>query len=96
MRRAELSVKANVNMWKALVRPNLEYGAELWGFGNWEEAEVIQRSVARKILRCKQAVNAGVCGELGLWTMESREISSTEDLLKEACIQYRSLVKRST
>ena len=73
MRRAELSVKANVNMWKALVRPNLEYGAELWGFGNWEEAEVIQRSVARKILHCNsKAVNAGVRGELGLWTMESR------------------------
>ena len=73
MRRAELSVKANVNMWKALVRPGLEYGAEVLGFGNWTEAELIQRSVARKILHCNsKAVNAGVRGELGLWTMKGR------------------------
>ena len=34
-----LSVKAGVNCWETLVRPVLEYGAEVWGRGEWEEAK---------------------------------------------------------
>src|SRR6185503_812188 len=34
-----LSVKASVNLWEAMVRQNLEYGAQIWGAGAWEEAE---------------------------------------------------------
>src|SRR3569623_1322897 len=40
-----LSVKTCVNLWETLVRPVLEYGAEVWGGGAWEEAEKLQREV---------------------------------------------------
>jgi hypothetical protein len=73
MREANLSVKANVNVWDVMVRPNLEYGAAVWGFGGWEEAEVLQRETGRKILGVPtQAVKEAIRGELGWWTMTAR------------------------
>ena len=65
VKRSRLSVKASINLWEALVRPSLEYGAEIWGSAKWEVAEVIQREMGRKILRCSpKAANASVRGEL--------------------------------
>ena len=39
MRNGCLSVKACINLYEALVRSILEYGAEIWGHGDFEEAE---------------------------------------------------------
>ena len=39
-------------MWETLIRAGLEYGAEVWGVaGEWEEAEIIQREMGRRILK---------------------------------------------
>ena len=40
-----LPVKTCVNLWAVLVRPILEYAAEVWGGGGWEAAEKLQREV---------------------------------------------------
>ena len=45
-----LPVKASVNLWEVLVRPILEYAAEVWGGGVWEAAEKLQREVGKLIL----------------------------------------------
>ena len=38
-----LYITTLVNTWNTLVRPILEYRAEIWGFGDWTEAEVLHR-----------------------------------------------------
>ena len=78
LNKARLTAKAGVNTWTTLVRPSLEYGAQVWGDRKWESAEIIQREMGRKILRCNsRTANAAVRGELGWWTMCARR-----DLLK--------------
>jgi hypothetical protein len=73
MNTGALSVRASINLWEALVRSILEYGAEVWGGEEWEEAEVIQREMGRRILRCKSKTsNEAVLGELGWWRMKTR------------------------
>jgi hypothetical protein len=73
MRKGDLSVLACNNLWEALVRSNLEYGAEVWGAGNWEEAELIEREMGRRILRCSgKTTTAAVLGELGWWRLSTR------------------------
>ncbi len=47
-----LSVKACINLYQALVRSVVEYGCEIWGIGEWEEGERVQRELGRRILRC--------------------------------------------
>ena len=46
-----LSVDAAKKIWMTLVRPILEYGAEVWGGEKWEEAEKLQREMGKRILR---------------------------------------------
>lgn len=58
-----LSVQASVNIWKGVVRQNIEYGAQVWGEGNWDEAEQLACGVARSILRCSAAVRGEGGGE---------------------------------
>ena len=76
IQRGCLSVKAAINVWKALVRVIMEYGAEVWcecGNSLWEEAEKIQREMARRILGCSSKTACEVLlGELGWWTMKGR------------------------
>ena len=56
-----------------MIRAGLEYGAEIWGGGQWEEAELIQREVGRRILGCSRMTsNAAVRGELGWWKLSTR------------------------
>ena len=43
MRKGRLTVRAASGVWKILVRPILEYCAEIAGAGEWEEAEKLQR-----------------------------------------------------
>ena len=38
-----LPVKTCVNLWEVLVRPILEYAAEVWGGGGWDAAGKLQR-----------------------------------------------------
>jgi hypothetical protein len=71
--KGDLSVPASINLWEALVRSNLEDGAEVWGAGNWEEAELVAREMGRRILRCSsKTTTAAVLGELGWWELSTR------------------------
>ena len=68
-----LSVKAADIVWKVLVRPIAEYGAEIWGEEKWEEMEKIQRDMGKRILGLDQSTsNEVVLGELGWWKMKAR------------------------
>jgi hypothetical protein len=35
---------------EVLVRPLLEYGAEIWGEKKWKEGEMLQMEMGRKVL----------------------------------------------
>jgi hypothetical protein len=73
MRYGGLSVRAGINVYKALVRSVLEYGAEVWNPAQWEEGERVQREMGRRILRCHgKTTNEAVLGELGWWTLQAR------------------------
>ena len=50
IRKGRLTVRAACGVWITLVRPILEYGAEILGAGEWEEAEKLQREMAKRIL----------------------------------------------
>ena len=53
----------------------MEYGAEIWGDVEWEEAEKLQREMAIRILRCSsKTANVVVLGELGWETMKARRM----------------------
>lgn len=73
-----LTVGAAITLWEALGRSVLDYGAEVWGEAVWEEGEVLQREVAKRILRVnKYTANEGVMGELG-WI----KLAARRDLLR--------------
>ena len=63
------SVKAGISVWNALIRPSLEYGAEIWNSEDdmiWHEAELLQREMARRVLGCGKTVTTeALMGELG-------------------------------
>jgi hypothetical protein len=68
-----LSVMALVRTWTMVIRPLLEYGAELWGDEQWDDAEQLQLDVAKRILRCSRyTTNEAVLGELGWWSLKAR------------------------
>ena len=68
-----LSVKAAKKVSKALVRPIVEYGAEIWGGGDWEDGEKLQRNMGKRILGLKESTtNEAVRGEMGWWSMKAR------------------------
>jgi len=69
----KLPVPVAVRVYKALVRPLLEYGGEVASLAAWEEAERLQSRVARRILQCPhRASGTAARGELGLMSLESR------------------------
>lgn len=73
MSNGSLSVKASINLYEALVRSVVEYGAEVWKEINWEDGERIQREMGRRILRCHgKTPNEAVLGELGWWRLKTR------------------------
>jgi len=68
-----LTVSYGVQLWHTLIRPTLEYGAEIWGHQKWEQAEALQRFAGKRILRCsKLTTDEAVLGELGWWTLKAR------------------------
>ncbi len=69
----KLTVPLAVQVYRALVRPLLEYAAEITSLRPWSAAESVQLSMARRILQCSTTTpTAAVMGDLNLWTMESR------------------------
>jgi hypothetical protein len=78
-REASFSVKALSNIWKTLIRPHLEYGAEVLdepGSGKWQEAERIQNKMGRKILRCGATTTTeAIRGDLGWISLRGRRWS---------------------
>lgn len=70
-----VSVKAVLRGWEVLVRPVLEYGAEIWGEKEWKEVEAIQMEMGWRVLGVSKLTTKEVIqGELGLGKMSSRRI----------------------
>ena len=56
-----------------MVRPTLEYAAEVWGGGNWPQADCIQNAAGRTILGLHRFSAVEVArGELGWLSMQAR------------------------
>ena len=65
MRRGKMPVSDCVRVWQTLVDQHLSTGQQC-GESVWEEAERIQREMARMILKCSpKMTNEAVLGELG-------------------------------
>ena len=61
--------------WEVLVRPLLEYGAEIWGEKKWKEGELLQLEMGRRVLGVSKLTTREVIqGELGLHSVRSRRI----------------------
>ena len=45
-----ISAKAILRGWEVLVRPLIEYGAEIWGEKKWKEGEDLQIEMGRRVL----------------------------------------------
>jgi hypothetical protein len=79
-----LPVKSCVNLWEVLVRPILEYAAEVWGDGGWEAAEKLQRKVGKLILGAPtRTANEVVLGDLGWWELKARRDKARLKLYKK-------------
>jgi hypothetical protein len=73
-----MSVAGGQKLWKAFVRPLLEYGAEMWETetdNKWAAAEAVQKEMGCKVLRCSRTVSDDfVLGELGWQPLRARRI----------------------
>ena len=78
VRAGNMSVKGMTNMWTALIRPHLEYGAEVLNSNMdpiWQEAEQLARKVGRRVLKCGSRIpDEAVLAELGWMTMRGRRM----------------------
>jgi len=73
--REGISARAMMRGWQVLVRPILEYGAEIWGEMNWKEGEDLQLEMGRRVLGVsKMTTKEVIQGELGLGKESSRRI----------------------
>ena len=69
-----LPLQSLIDIWKQLIRPAFEYGAEICKRGEWHEAEKLQNRVAKRILHVSNlTANAAARGELGWWTYKGRQ-----------------------
>ena len=60
-------------VYKAMVRPLLEYCSEVWSIRPWPAAEAIQLSMGKRILKCSpHTPSEAVRGDLGWPSMEAR------------------------
>jgi hypothetical protein len=63
-------------MCRTMIRPILEYGAEVWGVTKWPEAERFQLEMGRLILGVGPKTTSDfVRGELGLWMIARRKFA---------------------
>jgi hypothetical protein len=68
-----LPVPIGCEVYQTLVRPLLEYAAEVTSIYEWKQADDLQTSMAKRILQCPiRTPNAACRGELGWLTMEGR------------------------
>ena len=73
LRSGYLSVKAAINLWKALGLSILKYSSSIWGNVAWKEGEQVQLSMARYILRCSaMTTKEALLGELGWWSLRAQ------------------------
>jgi hypothetical protein len=73
VRDGSMPVWMGERLWTTLVRPVLEYGAEVFGEARWEEAERVQRLMARMVLGVGKGVaNEVIMGDLGWWDLQAR------------------------
>ena len=73
--REGVSVKVVLRGWEVLVRPVVEYGAEIWGEKEWKEGEALQMEMGRRVLGVSRMTTREVIqGELGLEKISSRRI----------------------
>ena len=70
----KLSVPLGVQVYQSLVRPLLEFAAEVWSANTpWPEAERLQLQVAKRILQCPiRTAGLAAMGELGWSSLEAR------------------------
>ncbi len=69
----KLGVPLGVQVYKAMVRPLLEYCAEVWSVSAWNSAEQLQAAMAQRILGVPtHSSNTAVRGELGWMSMDGR------------------------
>jgi hypothetical protein len=69
----KMRVALGVQLYKALVRPLLEYCAEVSSVSAWPQAERLQTSMMRRILGAPMSTSAAAMrGELGWKSMEAR------------------------
>ena len=69
----KLPIPIGVQAYKALVRPLLEYAAEIVSLTPWPNAESLHVSMGRRLLGCwYRTSSVAVLGELGWQTMEAR------------------------
>ena len=69
------SARAILRGWEVLVRPVLEYGAEIWGEKKWKEGEMLQMEMGRRVLGIsKMTTKEVIQGELGLKSIRSRRV----------------------
>ena len=69
----KLPVALGVQVYQALVRPILEFAAEVTSITSWPQAEEIQWAMAKRILQCRtHTSNIAVMGELGWHSIEAR------------------------
>ena len=73
--REGISAKGVLRGWEVLVRPVMEYGAEIWGEKRWEKGEELQMETGRRTLGVSRMTTREVIqGELGLEKISSRRI----------------------
>ena len=71
--REGISARAMLRGWEVLVRPIMEYGAEIWGEMRWKEGEELQMEMGRRVLGVSRMTTREVIqGELGLGKVISR------------------------
>ena len=69
----KLSVPLGIQVYQTLVRPLMEYAAEIVSLTPWHQAEQLQLTMAKRILQCStRTMGTAVMGELGWWSMEAR------------------------
>jgi len=69
----KLGVPLGLQVYKAMVRPLLEYCSEVSSITPWPAAEALQLSMAKRILACSSRTSSEAArGELGLMRMEAR------------------------
>jgi hypothetical protein len=69
----ELSVQTGEKLWMTMVRPLLEYAVEVWGGGDWVEADRIQNLAGRTLLGLhKNTAVEAIRGDLGWPSMKAR------------------------